>query len=73
MRKLRLNFRQGVTESELIGRVMGPDAWEAYYYVQAVFELPDRTEANLLPLPTSNDDMQFVHDEWGQTRVVFNG
>ena len=69
MRKLRLNFRAGVTEEELIGRVMGPDAWGGHYYVQAVFELPERTEVNLHPLSPS--ETRFIRDEWGQLRVAF--
>ena len=67
--KLQLKYRAGIPEKDLIGHVMGPDAWGAFYYVQAVMRTEEHTVANLWPLAPS--ETRLIKDVWGQVRVTF--
>lgn len=69
-RKLQLRYSPTVKERDLIGHVMGPDQWGAHYYVVTVFELPEETVVNLLPLPHRDMD-SLIRNEWGQYKVGF--
>lgn len=64
MKPLQLNFRAGIPEKDLLGRVMGPDMYGAMYYVVTVFSLPDRTTVNLWPERSGNRRVDEVGQEW---------
>jgi len=66
---MKLNFPVGIPEEDLIGRVMGPDLHGARYYVQAVYNLTDKTTVDLRPL--SPGETRIYRDEWMQEWVKF--
>lgn len=70
--KLQLKYRPHVKEEDLIGRVMGPDAWGMFYYVVAVMRTETHTVANFQPLPASAELIQNPFDMSGMsTKVAF--
>lgn len=70
--KLQLKYNLHVKEEDLIGRVMGPDAWGAFYYIVAVMKTDTHTVANFMPLPPNAPLHQNPFDMSGMsTKVAF--
>lgn len=67
-----LNFNRIIPEEDLIGRIMGPDEFNGYSYVQAVFHSPEgkegKTVCTMLPYTL---DMPRKEDAFNQPRVDF--
>jgi hypothetical protein len=70
---MKLNFNRIIPEEDLISRVMGPDEFGGYSYVQAVYHSPEGREGmtvcDMHPLAPGED--RLVRDEFGQLRVAF--
>ena len=67
-----LNFDRIIPEEDLIGRIMGPDAFSGYVYVQSVFHSPEgkegKTVCHMRPYTL---DMPRKFDDFNQPRVDF--